>query len=62
MWKQKKDKNGQLITHPNKIAKLGNKDYAILIAENINQLLNSELFENFYFQKRKKLQTDSSKL
>lgn len=43
-WKQKKDKNGQTIIHPNRISKLGTKEYAILIAENINKLLNSEPF------------------
>jgi len=43
-WKQKKDKNGQAIIHPNRIAKLDTKEYAILIAENINKLLNSAPF------------------
>lgn len=53
-WKQKKDKNGQPIIHPNRISKLDTKEHAILIAENINKLLNSEPFTSSYAEKIKK--------
>ena len=43
-WKQKKDEHGLQIVHPNRIAKLDTKEYAVLIAENINKLLNSAPF------------------
>ncbi|MFN3379993.1 MAG: hypothetical protein ACK41O_11095 [Runella zeae] len=53
-WKQKKDKKGQPIIHPNRISKLGTKEYATLIAENINKLLNSEPFTSLYAKRTKK--------
>ena len=53
-WKQKRDKNGEPIIYPNRISKLGTKEYAILIAENINKLLNSEPFTRPYAEKQKK--------
>lgn len=53
-WKQKKDKNGQPIIYPNRISKLDTKEHAILIAENINKLLNSEPFISSYAKKQEK--------
>lgn len=47
-WRQRKNKAGQEINHPNKTAKLDSKEYAMLIAENLNKLLNTEPVKSFY--------------
>lgn len=44
-WKQKKDKHGQPINHPNRIVKLKSREQAVVIAEGINKLFNSALFQ-----------------
>ena len=43
-WKQKKDKSGQPIIHPNRVVKLKSREHAVIIAERINKLLNSSPF------------------
>ncbi len=47
-WKQKKNKAGQIIAHPNKTAKLESKQHAMNIAESLNKLLNTEPVKSFY--------------
>lgn len=47
-WKQRKNKAGQTIAHPNKTAKLNSKEHAMQIAENLNKLLNTEPVKSFY--------------
>ena len=49
-WKQRKNKAGQEINHPNRTAKLDSKEYAMLIAENLNKLLNTEPVKSFYIK------------
>ena len=47
-WKQRRNKAGQEINHPNKTAKLDSREYAMLIAESLNKLLNTEPVKSFY--------------